>query len=130
MMTLENFKYGDRRAREWAEAHREEWMSDNQWLCYLFLHRLFKGFHHIPTAPKAHGSGIEINFRPGYFATYDFDYLTKLVIMAHNWGVRCDIAGSGPGMIKLVLHKRRLREGRMNERHPTIAEAIEKYKDF
>ena len=129
MMTIEKFylEVGEDRN---IEGYRLGWMTDNQWLCKLFLSRLFRGFHHIPTEPKPSGSGIEINFIPGMFSTVHTDLLTKLVIMAHNWGVRATIAGSGPGMIKLKLHIRKIRADEMHERHPTILEAVEKFEDY
>jgi len=131
MMTIEKFYlevnegYGER-----IENYRFAWMTDDQWLCKLFLCRLFSGFHHIPTEPKPSGTGVEINFTSSIFSTFDDDGLTRLVIMAHNWGVRATIQGSGPGMIKLRLHVRKCREGRMYERHPTISEAFEKFEDY
>lgn len=131
MMTLEKFMSDfDESDNKWFSGYRKDWMSDDQWLCFLFLQRLFKGFHHIPTPPKPAGRGIEINFRPQYFATYDYDMLTKMVIMSHNWGVRVQVGGSGPAMIKITLHKRHKRSGCLSERIPRIEEMIKKYKDF
>lgn len=131
MMTIEKF-YDEHSKGDviWFETYRESWMSDDQWLLTLFLYRFFKGFHHIPTKIKPASRAIEINFRPSFFATFDYDYLTKLVVMAHNWGVRADISGSGPAMIKLKLWKRHKRDGSVSERHPTIEQAISQYKDF
>lgn len=133
MMTIDKFYSqfkGDESDINWINGHREKWMSDDQWLCYLFLHRLFEGFHHIPCHPKANGTGIQIIFKSGGLATFDYDRLTKLVIMAHNWGVRAGVEGGNAGKIKLELFKRNVRDGRMYERHPTIEQAIEKYKDY
>lgn len=103
--------------------HRHDWMSDDQYKCYEFLAELFYGWHHICAKVKPCGKGIEIN-KQSDFATFDFDYLTRAVIMAHDSMIRFEISPSGPGMLKLVLHKRHTREGRMHERHPTIEEAI------
>ena len=130
MMTLEKFMSTETdKDIEWFNGYRADWMTDDQWLCHLFLSQLFCGFHHICATPKKHGRGIEINTREYRLATFDFDYLTKLVIMAHNWCLRVAIDGSGPGMIKIILHKRHLVEGDIGKRHPTIEQAIEKYKD-
>lgn len=131
MMTLDNFYVGFSESdKDWVNSYRLDWMSDDQWLLYLFLNRFFKGFHHIPREPKPFGRGIEINFKPHCMANFDYDDLTKLVIMSHNWGVRVEIKGSGFGMIKLCLWKRHSREGDMYERIPTIDQMVEKYKDF
>lgn len=131
MKSINDFYHGvNDTSREWMDSHRLEWMSDDQWFLYLFLHRMFKGFHHIPTTPKECGRGIEINFRPIYMATFDYDYLTRLVVMSHNWCVRSEVCGSGPGMIKIKLWKRMSRDGSVNQRHPTIAEVAEYYCDL
>jgi hypothetical protein len=130
MMTLDKFYSTESQEDiEWFKKYRSDWMTDDQWLCHLFLSQLFLGFHHVGGTPKAHGSGIQINLREHRLATFDYDYLTKAVIMAHNWCVRFSIEGSGPGMIKLVLFKRGQRDGNMWHRHPTIDEAIKKYQD-
>jgi len=130
MMTLDKFFETESESSiKWFSGYRAEWMTDDQWICHLFLSQLFCGFHHIYGNPKPHGSGIEINMREHRLATFDYDYLTKAVIMAHNWCVRFSIEGSGPGMLKLVLFKRSEREGSVSRRHPLISEAVEKYKD-
>lgn len=133
MMTLRKFysQHEDNNKNiDWLNNYREEWMTDDQWLCALFLNRLFQGFHHIHTPFRENGDGICINTRHSYFSTFDYDTLTKAVIMAHNWGVRLEVGGSGPGMIKISLWKRHKREGRIGERHPTIGEALERYKEY
>ena len=115
---------------DWLNGYRENWMSDEQWLLALFFCRLFRGFHHTPPIRKCGNRSICVNTRKAYFSTCDFDYLTKAVIMAHNWGVRMEVGASGPGMIKIQLWKRYKREGSVNERVPTIEEMVEKYKDY
>lgn len=115
---------------EWLDKYREEWMSDDQWVCALFLNRLFGGFHHIHAPFRECGMGICVNTRTSYLSTFDYDLLTKAVIMAHNWCVRLEVGGSGPGMVKIALWKRSRRDGDISERHPTIQDAIEKYKDY
>ena len=129
MMTLEKFMSTVTAVDiDWFNQHREDWMSEDQWMCSLFLSQLFHGFHHISGTPKEHGSGIELNTREYRLATFDYSYLTRLVLMSHEWGVRVCINGSGPGMIKIILHKRHSRDGRLYERHPTIEQAIEDYR--
>ncbi|MGB1309972.1 MAG: hypothetical protein ACPG47_02120 [Leucothrix sp.] len=129
MMTIEKFMSTETEVDiKWFNRHREKWMSDDQWICYLFLNQLYHGFHHISGEPKEHGSGIEINSREHRLATFDYNYLTRLVLISHEWGVRVNIVGSGPGMIKLILHKRHFREGSISKRHPTIEQAIKDFK--
>lgn len=118
--------------RRWLDSYRKGWMSDDQWLLALFVCRLFKGFHHAPDIKQKNcgTSNISVNVKSCYFANYDYDYLTKMVIMAHNWGVRCCISGSGPGMFKISLWKRHKREGGVSERMPTIHDMVERYADY
>lgn len=58
-------------------------------------------------------------------ATYDFDRLTKLVILAHDYCVRLDIGCAGMRHLSLNFSARKMREfGNVFERHPTIETAI------
>ena len=108
-----------------AKYYRKSWMNDDQWSCAKFVADLFYGFHHVMGEFKPCGSGIEVSVSNGnWAATYDFDGLTRAVIMAHDQMVRFEIAPSGPRMLKLRLFQRHKREGRMSERHPTIEDAI------
>ena len=139
MMTLEKYMQEAKESKseedvkthiDWLNCYREEWMTDDQWLMSLFLCRLFNGFHHTPTIKQCGHNSICVNTRTAYFSNFDYDYLTKAVIMAHNWGVRIEIRGSGPGMFKLQLWKRHKRTGGMAERMPTIQDMVERYKDY
>lgn len=108
--------------------HRKDWMTDDQWECYQMLADLFLGFHHIHGKIHEWGKGIKLNCTcVNNFATFDFDGLTRAVLMAHDRMIRFEIEPSGPRMLGLVLHKRHSREGSMYERHPTIEEAIERF---
>ena len=104
------------------------WASDDQWACLQLLGELFLGFHHLPGVPKPYGRGIRLDHRPQWLSTFDFDSLTRLVFLAHDRAIRVEIDGSGPGMVKLVLHKR-IREGVMHERHPTIEAALQRWRE-
>ncbi len=109
--------------------YREDWMSDDQWECYQMLADLFLGYHHITGKLHAWGTGIKLNTtQVGAFATFDFDKLTRAVLLAHDRMIRFEIVPSGPGMLGLILHKRHSREGRMYAYHPTIEEAIERFR--
>ena len=60
----------------------------------------------------------------GDLATFDDDKLTKLVVAAHEQCVRVSVGPSGPGRVKIVIHNRKGREGRMHERHPTMDQVL------
>lgn len=115
-----------------AERAKEyyPWANDAQVECLVMHNDLMKGFHHSRGIMRPCGkNGIEINEHwAHYFSTFDYDYLTKAVILAHDRMIRFEISPSGPGMLKFHYHKRYVREGRMDERHPTIETAIEDFR--
>lgn len=115
---------------EYEKWYRKDWMTDDQWECTRFVADLFRGFHHVHGTFKPCGSGVEINIRNGSntFASYDFDGLTRAVVMAHDRCVRFAIEPSGPGMLRLLAHKRHMRDGAMHERHPTLEEHVAKLR--
>ena len=113
---------------EWNKQIRAKqypWMTDDQFECLLMLADLFHGLHHVFGNIQPSGGGIVINTRHvGSFATFDFDAITRAVVMAHDRMIRFEIAPSGPGMLKLFFHKRHKREGAMHERHPTLEDHV------
>ena len=106
------------------EAYRDVWMSDDQWSCALLLRDLFHGFHHIDGDIRPCSTGIQINTSGRLFATYDFDGLTRAVIMAHDRCIRFEIRPCTPQLLKLTLWQRKGRDGAMHDRHPTMEDAI------
>lgn len=103
-----------------------DWMTPDQWECFEFLCWLYRGAHHVQTNRiKACGNGIEINTDYcSSFATWDFSDLTRAVVYAHDKCIRFCISSSGPGMLKLFLHKRHSRDGSFSERHPLLDDHI------
>lgn len=89
-----------------------------------FFAVLYYGEHHIPGngLPKPFGLGWCVNHQSD-MSTFDFDFMTRLVFLAHDRAVRASIMPSGPGRVKIAIWKRQ-REGRTSERHPTISEAL------
>jgi hypothetical protein len=109
-------------------SYRKDWMTDDQYECFELLADLFRGFHHVYGEPREFGHGIALNIRSHRLATFDFDALTTAVFLAHDRMIRIEIQPSGPGMVKICLHKRHKRDGMMYERHPTIEEALATYR--
>jgi len=108
--------------------NRHKWMTDDQWECALLLSELFFGFHHVDAKRiKEFGNGITYNTTAS-FSTFDFDKLTRLVLLSHKHCIRASIIPSGFGYIKIALHKRHLRAGQMHERHPDLNGLIEMCK--
>ena len=89
-----------------------------------FFGELYYGKHHIPKGGlHEFGTGWSVNHY-GDLATFDFDTLTRLVFLCHDWCVRGEIQQSGPGMVKICIWQRQHRAGRMFERHPTLEDAL------
>ena len=107
--------------------NRHAWMTDDQWECMLLLERFFGGFHHMNVSKvKEYGRGIGYGHHSSHFsaATYDYDGLTRLVLLAHQRCIRIGFDPSGPGMLKLCLFKRKTNGTSMNERHPSLDDLI------
>jgi hypothetical protein len=92
-----------------------------------FFAELYMGEHHIPAEIKKWGPAWCINDH-GDLSTYDFNMLTRLVFLAHDKCYRASVMNSGPRMVKIAIWKRKQREGNICERHPTIEEALEKWR--
>lgn len=108
--------------------NRHDWMSDDQWQCMELLADLFHGFHHVDSERvRVFGTGISYNMRET-FATFDSNFLTRLVLLSHQQCIRASILPSGFGYIKVALHKRHSREGSMCQRHPDLNDLIEMCK--
>lgn len=94
-----------------------------------FFSELFYGEHHIPSEIKQYGQGFSVVTNRGDFATTDFNNLTRLVLMAHEKCIRTEISGSNKfGSITIAIQKRQ-RHGGLSQSHPTIEQAIEKYRN-
>jgi hypothetical protein len=90
--------------------------------------RTFRGIHHCPGGwenREPWGDGISI-VAFGGMSTYDFDYLTRLVVAAHDECVRVDVIGCAPSYMRIGLTARKNRDGEFYDRHDTIETAIEK----
>ena len=104
-----------------------DWMSEDQRECYHMLCDLMYGEHHVYAKVKRFGLGIEANMF-GCWASYDFNALTRAVVMAHDRMIRVELMPSGPGRVKIALHKRHVREGASWDRHPTLEEHVKQIR--
>lgn len=91
-----------------------------------FFAKFYRGEHHFPAALKRYGEGWSMSHL-GSLATFDFDDLTRLVLLAHACCIRVQVESSGPNKLRIAIWKRE-REGSTFERHPTIEQAIESYR--
>lgn len=96
----------------------EQWTEDQKF-CVDVLAKWLGGHHHLP-AVKEWGNGVAICYA-GDLSTFDFDRLTRLVILAHAKAVRIELNGAAPRYIRIIAHRRKHDpNGEMYERHPTL----------
>lgn len=88
-----------------------------------FFGWFYHGEHHIPSTIKPFGSGWVVIHNRGDLATFDFNGLTRLVLMAHAKQIRVSIMPYNFNSFKIAIWQRKL-EGAFDERHPTIETAI------
>ena len=103
-------------------------MTADQLECWDLVCDWRYGEHHGPTRVHAWGKGIKFSMYDG-LSTFDFDYLTRLVFLAHDRCVRAEIIASSPGRVGIVLHKRHTREGGIAGRHPTVEQALATHRE-
>lgn len=95
-----------------------------------FFSEFYGGEHHIPDyKPKLFGgSGYSVIHDRGGLSTYDFNQLTRLVFMAHEKCIRVELIGYSSRKIRIAIWKRNGTEGNMSRIHPTIEDALAKFR--
>lgn len=89
-----------------------------------FFSALFNGEHHIPKSLKEFGYGWSVDMGND-FSTYDFNLMTKLVVLAHDRCIRATIQGKSKNTVTIGIHKRdRAKAGSMCEFHPELEDAV------
>lgn len=104
----------DPRSMPWAA------MSPDQRECYQLLCDVMGGEDHLQGIVRQAGRGLSVSVRASDMATFDFDGLTRLVVLAHDRCIRVELRSSGPGLIGVMTHKRKGRDGPIHDRHPTM----------
>lgn len=74
-----------------------------------------------------HGHGVSVCASSHGLATCDHNGLTRLVLAAHEECARVQILPASPRHIRVSVHPR-TRDGSLMEGHPTIEEAIAKFR--
>jgi hypothetical protein len=77
-----------------------------------------QGFHHLPM-PKPWGLGVRVHWT-GDLSTWDFDCLTRLVLLAHKHCVRIEIGQGGPRGVAIMAHRRLEKLQSITEGHPNL----------
>jgi len=99
-----------------------------------FFSKYYFGQHHIPGyEPKQYGGyGWCVNDDRGGLATYDFNRLTRLVVMAHDMSIRVEIVPVRNNIMKICIWKRKrgtIKDGLMSQTHPTLEDHITVIRD-
>lgn len=93
-----------------------------------FFAEFYGGEHHFPKGGvKDWGDGYCVIHDQGDLATYDWDKLTRLVLMGHDKCIRVAVYPCAFKTLRIAIWKRK-REGNMSSRHPTLEQAIEKFR--
>lgn len=99
------------------------------------LDDVFLGIYHLPysTLAKADWSDdyfIRLSIYGG-LSTWDYDYLTRLVVFAHDMMIRVEVNPCNFNYIELVFHKRKTRDiHNITQSMPTIEEHIELIRKY
>ncbi len=94
------------------------------------LEEVFSGIYHIDKAIQRTDWTDQwvITIRVSRdLSTFDSDYLTKLVLAAHDHAIRVEISACNMQCVKIQFHAR-TREGQIYQRHPAIEQVVEAYR--
>jgi hypothetical protein len=57
-----------------------------------------------------------------HWGTFDSNYLTRLVLLAHKYGIKVSIASASPNYLRITFWK--INKHYLRSEHPTIEEAV------
>ena len=95
------------------------------------LDELFRGLYHIER------DALRVDWTDthhitltwyGSLATFDFDLMTRLVFLCHDYCVRGEVSAATPNRLRLMFHRRQ-REGAIYKRHPTLEQAVATWRE-
>lgn len=96
------------------------------------------GSHHLDADRMRHADWknprfIEIIFDSSTIgeclSTFDGDAPTRLIFLAHDHGIRVELTPSNRNSLRLMFHPRGGREGSIWYRHPTIEQALARWRE-
>lgn len=97
------------------------------------LGELYLGIYHIekdvlnPETDWSNTHWIEVKLKHKSLATFDFDYLTRLVFLAHHLALRVEVEPCSRFSLRVMFHARK-RTGDIFQRHPRLTEAVERFE--
>jgi hypothetical protein len=92
-----------------------------------FFAAFYRGEHHFPGKIKQYGEGWSMSHFGG-MASFDCNELTRLVFLAHARCIRVQVDQGGPNRLRIAIWGRQ-QEGSMFERHPTLEQALNEFKE-
>jgi hypothetical protein len=113
---------------DWLKSALHKKLSPFGELVADVLGQVYGGIYHIqsevshPRAEWEHPNRIEI-CTYGDLSTYDFDILTKLVVLCHDNAIRLTVAPASNKFLRLIFFKRVRVSEHWSERHPTLEDA-------
>lgn len=90
-----------------------------------FFAIFYRGKHHIPGKLKEWGTGWALSVHHD-LATWDFNGLTRLVVMAHDMAYRLEVIPKGASRMWIAIHKRP--RGNKVDDHPELGWHIAKIR--
>jgi hypothetical protein len=102
-------------------------LTANEAILYFSL--LYKGEHHIPRSGLTEYNGCWSVCDSNDMSTWDYDFLTRLVLLSHKYAIRTEIR---PAMryIRIIITKRDPTSKNIFEGHPTLTDLAERCKSF
>jgi hypothetical protein len=89
----------------------------------LFIDYVFGGRHHTRSVVSADVCYF-IKFYQD-LSTWDGNILTKIVVAAHDLGLRVDAEPNGMRGMRVMVHNRKQRDG-MSKGHPTLEQHLQR----
>lgn len=117
----------------WAERNWGRKLSPFEARVMNILGIVGNGLYNAPIAKRIHwdysgpGRGVAVLWRTD-LPTYDFDTLTGLVLLCHEARIRLSIDSCNPKYLRLCFWQRQAEGEMVYQRHPSIEQAIEKWK--
>lgn len=120
---------GKHRGADWVAAYYGVTPSKLGTAVANLLGHVYQGIYHLNTTSLGkvdwgcpHRVSVVIPDGGGYVSTVDYDVMTKLVVMCHDYMMRMEVTAAAPGWLRLNFTRRfhRNYEGAMNDYCPTI----------
>lgn len=113
---------------DWLKSVSDKELSPFGVLVADVLGQVWAGIYHLQSevlhkrVEWSHPYRIEIVIY-GDLSTYDFDLLTKLVVLCHDNAIRFTVAPANSSHLRLMFHKRTRASAHISERHPSLEDA-------